>query len=63
MTAWPWGTQESGAGGLQAGARAEGSDARKAPLEAANEGGTRGRHGARPGQGKKMEASGKMREA
>ena len=63
LTALPWGTQESGAGGLQWGARASGSDTRKPPSAAADEEGTRGRHGARPGQGKKTEAGRKMREA
>ena len=53
MTASPWGTQESGTEGLQVGARADGSNARKAPSAAADEAGTRGRHGARPGQGEK----------
>ena len=63
LTASPWGTQESGAEGLQVGTQAGGSDARKPPYAAADEVGTRGRHGARPGQDKKTEASGKMREA
>ena len=62
MTVSPWGTQESGAGGLQVGARAGGSDARISPFAAANKAGTWGRHGTRPGQRGKTEASGKMRE-
>ena len=62
MTASPWGTQESGTEGLQVGARADGSNARKAPSAAADEAGTRGRHWERTGQGEKTEASGEMRE-
>ena len=53
LTVSPWVTQESGAGGIQGGARAGGSDASKAPSAAANEAGKRGHHGARPGQGEK----------
>ena len=53
LTASPWGTQESGAGGLQGGARAVWSDTGKAPSAAANEEGARGRHEARTGQGEK----------
>ena len=51
LTTSPWGTQESGTGGLRVGAQADGSDARKSPSAAANEAETRGRHRARPGQG------------
>ena len=53
LTAFPWGTQESGVGVIQVGARAGGSDTRKPPSGAADKAGTRGRHGVRPGQGKK----------
>ena len=53
LTTLPWGTQESGAGGLQGGARAGGSNTGKAPSAAANNKGARGRHGARPGQEEK----------
>ena len=53
LTALPWGTQESGAGGLQGGAGAGGRDTGKSPSAVADEKGTRGLHGARPGQGKK----------
>ena len=51
LMASPWGTQESGAGGLRVYARACGSDKRKAPSVTADEAGTRGRHGERQGQG------------
>ena len=51
LTSSPWGTQEIGAGGLQGGAKAAGSDIGIAPSAAADEGRARGRHGARPGQG------------
>ena len=63
LTTLPWGTQESGAGGLQGGARAGGRDTRKPPSAAADEEEARGRHGERPGQGGKTEAGGKIREA
>ena len=63
LTTSPRGTQESGVGGLQVGARASGSDARKSPSAAADEAGTRGRHGARRGKGKQTEVCGKMWEA
>ena len=53
LTASPWGTQESGAGGLQVGAQAGGSNDSKAPSTAANKAGTQGRHGAGQGQGGK----------
>ena len=53
LTALSWGTQETGAGGIQVGARAGGSDARNSPSAAANKVGMRGRHGARQGQGEK----------
>ena len=46
LTALPWGTQESGACGLQGGARAGESGGRKANSGTANKGGTRSRHGA-----------------
>ena len=46
----PWGTQESGARGLQVDAQAGGSDGRKAPSVTAEEAGTGDRHGARQEQ-------------
>ena len=46
LTAFPWGTQENGAGGLRVDARAGGSNKRKTPSAPADEAGTRGRHGA-----------------
>ena len=52
LMASPWGTQESGAGGLQVGAQAGGSDGRKTPSAAADEAVRRGRHGARQGHKK-----------
>ena len=53
LTASSWGTQESGAEELKGGERAGGSTTGKAPSAATDEEGTRGRHGARPGQGEK----------
>ena len=53
LTASTWGAQESGAGRLQGGARVGGSDIVKSPSVAADKEGTRGRHGARLGQGEK----------
>ena len=53
LTALPWVTQESGAGALQVGARADGSNTRKAPSAVADEAGARGHYGARPTQGEK----------
>ena len=50
VMALSWGTQESGAGGLQGEARAGRSNTRKAPSVDANEEGALGRHGARPAQ-------------
>ena len=50
LTASPWVTQERGAGELQVGARADGSNTRKAPSAAADEAGARGRHRARQAQ-------------
>ena len=42
LTASPWGTQEIGAGGLQGGAKAGGSDTGIAPSAAADKGGGAG---------------------
>ena len=42
LTASSWGIQDSGAGGLQGGARSDGSDTGKDPSKAANEGGGTG---------------------
>ena len=53
LTASTWGAQESGAGRLQGGARVGGKDIVKSPSVAADKEGTRGRHGARLGQGEK----------
>ena len=53
LTVLSLGTHESGAGGIQVGERVGGSDARKSPSAATDKAGTRGRHGARPGQGEK----------
>ena len=61
LTASPWDTQESGAGGLRVDARVGGSDKRKAPSATADKAGTQGRHGARQGQGENMEARGNLR--
>ena len=55
LTSSPWGTQEIGAGGLQGGAKAGGSDTGIAPSAAAM---GRGR-----GKEKIMEAGGRIREA
>ena len=51
LMASPWGTQESGAGGLRVDVQAVGSDKRKAPSATANEAETQGCHRARQGQG------------
>ena len=53
LTASPWVMQENGAGRLQGGARAGGSDTGKAPSAVADKAGAQGPHGARPGQGEK----------
>ena len=53
LTASPWGTQESGARGLRGDARAGGSDGRNVTSATADEGETRGRHGARREKGGK----------
>ena len=63
LTASPWGTQEIGTRELQGGTRAGESDTGKSSAAAAVEEGPRGRHGARLGQGKKTEASRKIKEA
>ena len=63
LMASPWGTQESGTGVLQGGTRSGGSDTRKSPSAATREAGTRGCHGARPGQGEKNGGRREMREA
>ena len=47
----PWGMQESGAGGLQVGARASRRNEWKAPPTAADKAGARCRHGVKQGQG------------
>ena len=57
LMASPWGTQESGARGLQVDASSSGRDGRKSPSAAADEAGTRGSHEAWHGQGAKREAS------
>ena len=62
LTASPWGTQESGAGGLQGGERAGGNDTGKSPSAATNKEGAQSRHGARPGQGEKTEVGRKIQE-
>ena len=51
MMASPWGTQESGVGGLQVDARVDGRDKRKAPCATADKTGTWGPHGASQGKG------------
>ena len=51
LTVSPWGTQESGVGGLRVDAWDGGSNKRKAPSATADEAATWGRHGARKGQG------------
>ena len=51
LTALPWGSQKSGAEGLQVDEWADGSDNQKAPSATTDEAGTRGRHGVRQGQG------------
>ena len=51
LTASPWGTQESGAGGLRVDARAGRSDERKPPSASDGKAGTRGRHGSKQGKG------------
>ena len=53
LTASPWGTKESGAGGIQVGTLADGSNDRKSPSAAAKEAGMQVRHGARQEQGGK----------
>ena len=51
LTASPWGTQESGAGGLQVNARAGRSNESKASSAIANEAGKQVRHKSRQGKG------------
>ena len=51
LTVLPLGTQESGAGAVQGGARADGGDTEKSPSEDAGEEVVQGRHGVRPAQG------------
>ena len=63
LTTSPWGPQESGARGLKVGARAGGSNTRKALSAAANEAGTRGCYWARTGKGEKTEDGRKIWEA
>ena len=53
LTASPWGTHESWAGGRQVDTRAGGRDKRTAPSATTDNAGTQGRHEARLGQGKK----------
>ena len=60
LTASSWGTQESGAGGLQGGRAGRREQLQERPSAAADKAGTRGRHGARQGHRGKTEADGKM---
>ena len=53
LAAFPWGMQESGERGTQGDARAGGSDGGKDTSATANEGETRGHHGAWSDQGGK----------
>ena len=53
LTALPWGTQKSGAGGMRVDEQAGGGDEQKAPSATTNKAGMQGRHGARQGQGVK----------